>query len=173
MHNLSIYIPKLEDLWYEEKLQSDPDTMNYNAGYDVSYYGYHYDTGCIDFPESRWEEVFNKRINENRFFAYIKDNDLNEFVGYCNYHYNKNENRYECGILIDSKYRGKGYSKESLKLLCDTAKSNGIKELYDNFEVDRGNTLKIFESVGFKVVKETTWNKFGKSVNGVEVKIEL
>lgn len=50
------------------------------------------------------------------------------------------------------KYRGKGYSKESLKLLCDTARSNGIKELYDNFEIDRGNTLKIFESVGFKVV---------------------
>lgn len=173
MHNISLYIPELKDLWYEEKLQSDPETMSYNAGYDVSYYGYHYDTGCIDFPESRWEEVYNKRIKENKFFAYIKDNDLNEFIGYCNYHYNKNENRYECGVLIDSKYRGKGYSSDALNLLCDTARSNGIKELYDNFEIDRGNTLKLFESVGFKVVRKTTWKKFGKEVNGVEVKIEL
>lgn len=170
---LELYVPSLNDYWYEEKLQSDPDTMSYNAGYDVSYYGYHYDTGCIDFPKDKWSEAYNKRINDNRFFAYIKDNNINEYVGYCNYHYNKNENRYECGILIDSKYRGKGYSKKSLKLLCNKAKENGIKELYDNFEIDRGNTLKLFESVGFKVVKETSWKKFNKFVNGVEVKIEL
>ena len=48
-----------------------------------------------------------------------------------------------------------------------------IKELYDTFEVDRGNTLKIFETVGFKIVNELTWKKFGKEVTGVEVKIEL
>lgn len=173
MHNLSLYIPKLEDYWYEEKLQNDPDTMNYNAGYDVSYYGYHYDTGCIDFPKSKWEETFNKRRCGNKFFAYILDNDLNEFIGYCNYHYNKDSGNYECGLVIESIYRGKGYSKEALKLLCETAKNNGIKELYDDFEVDRGNTLKIFESVGFKVIKKTSWLKFGKLVEGVKVKIEL
>jgi len=46
---LELYIPKLEDYYYEQKLLSDKDTMNYNAGYNVSYKGYHYDTGCIDF----------------------------------------------------------------------------------------------------------------------------
>ena len=60
--NISLYIPRLEDLWYEAKLQSDPNTMSYNAGYDVSYFGYHYDTGCIDFPKERWEEVYDKRL---------------------------------------------------------------------------------------------------------------
>lgn len=173
LKKLSLYIPKLEDYWYEEKLQSDPDTMSYNAGYDVSYYGYHYETGCIDFPESKWGETFNKRKNENRFFAYIKDNEINAYIGYCNYHYNKNDDKYECGVLIESKYRGKGYSKEALKLLCEVATKNGVKDLYDNFEKDRGNTLKVFESVGFKVVNESSWTKFGKTVNGVEVKIEL
>ncbi len=173
MHDLSLYIPQLEDYWYEEKIQSDPNTMSYNAGYDVSYFGYHYDTGCIDFPKEKWEEVYNKRISEKRFFAYIKDNNLDEFVGYCNYHYNKNDNRYECGILIDSNYRCKGYSKEALRLLCQQAKENGIESLYDNFELDRENTLKVFESVGFKIVKKTSWNKFGKKVLGVEVKVEL
>ena len=170
---LSLYIPKIEDYWYEEKLQSNPNTMSYNAGYDVSYYGYHYDTGCIDFPKEKWQESYNKRIDENRFFAYIRDDNINEFVGYCNYHYNKNDDRYDCGILIDYNYRGKGYSKIGLKLLCDKAKKNGIKELYDNFEIDRENTLKVFESVGFEIVKYLKWKKFNKDVDGVEVRIKL
>lgn len=173
MKNINLYIPKLEDYWYEEKLQSDPKTMSYNAGYEVSYYGYHYDTGCIDFPKKKWEETYNKRIQENKYFAYIKDNDINEFVGYVNYHYNKNDDRFECGVVIESRYRGKGYSKSALKLLCITAKNNGIKELYDNFEINRDNTLSVFQSVGFKIIEEQKWIKFNKEVNGVLVKIVL
>jgi ASC-1-like (ASCH) protein len=72
---LELYMPGVEDYWYEQKIQADPLSMDYNAGYDVSYYGYHYDTGCIDFPEERWKETYEKRIRENRYFAYIKDND--------------------------------------------------------------------------------------------------
>ena len=77
------------------------------------------------------------------------------------------------GIVIEAKYRGKGYAKEALKLLCIEAKKNGIKELYDNFEIDRGKTLDIFKDVGFEVVEEQTWKKFGKDVKGVLVKIDL
>ena len=170
---LSLYVPKLEDYWYEEKLQSDPKTMNYNAGYNVSYEGYHYDTGCIDFPKEKWKETFDRRNNEDSFFAYIKDNDINEFVGYVNYHYNKNSNRYECGILIEDKYRGKGYAKEGLKLLCNEARKNNIKSLYDTFEADRGNALSLFESVGFKIIEKQVWKKFDKEVNSLLVKIDL
>lgn len=171
--NISLYIPKIEDFWYEEKIQSDPLTMSYNAGYNVSYYGYHYDTGCIDFPKERWQIVYDKRIKENRYFAYIRDNDIKEYVGYVNYHYDKNEDKYYCGIVIESKYRGMGYSKVALKLLCDTAKKNEIKELYDNFEIDRGNTLNIFKEVGFEIEENQVWKKFNKDVNGVLVKIIL
>ena len=171
MKNIELYVPKLEDYWYEAKVESDPESMSYNAGFDVSYYGYHYDTGCIDFPESRWEEVYNKRIRENRYFAYIKDNDINEYVGYVNYQLV--DEKWECGIVIEAKYRGKGYAKVSLKLLCEEAKNNGITELYDNFEIDRDNTLDLFKSVGFEVVKEETWKKFNKDVKGVLVRIVL
>ena len=173
MKNISLYVPQLEDYYYQEKIQSDALTMSYNAGYDVSYYGYHYDTGCIDFPNSRWNEVYEKRIKENRYFAYIKDNDINEYIGYVYYNYNDEEKRYECGILIEHKYRSKGYSKPSLMLLIEEARKNGIKELYDNFEIDRGNTLKLFMSVGFIIVEEKTWKKFDKEVKGVIVKINL
>lgn len=173
MKNLSLYVPELEDYWYEAKVQSDPLSMDYNAGYDVSYDGYHRDTGCIDFPKDKWEETYNKRMNDNKYFAYIKDNDLNEFVGYVNYHYNKSDDRYECGILIESTYRGKGYSKDALKLLCDKAREDGIKELYDNFEISRESALDVFKQVGFEVVKEQTWKKFDEDVKGVLVKIKL
>ena len=173
LKNITLHIPLLEDYWYEQKIQSDPLSMNYNAGYDVSYYGYHYDTGCIDFPKERWKEIYDKRILENRYFAYIKDNNIDEYVGYVNYHYNKNDKRYEWGIVIESKYRGRGYSKIALQLLCNVAKSNGIKELYDNFEMDRKNTLYVFKSIGFEVVEEQYWKKFNREVKGVLVKIVL
>ena len=167
--NLKIYVPRLEDYWYEQKLQSDPNTMSYNAGWDVSYDGYHYDTGCIDFPKSKWEDTFNKRKNENKFFAYLKDTNINEYVGYINYHYNENENKYYCGILIESKYRGKGYSKTGLKLLCDYAKEHGVTELYDDFEIDR-NGIKIFEDLGFKTVNKYNAKRFNKDIEIVVVK---
>jgi L-amino acid N-acyltransferase YncA len=173
MKNICLYIPKLDDYWYEEKIQSDPLTMSYNAGYDVSYYGYHYDTGCIDFPEEKWQEKKEKRKKDNSYFAYIKDKDIDSFVGYVNYQYNKDEDRYECGIVIEHQFRGNGYAKKALELLCNVAKKNGVKELYDNFEIDRGNTLDLFKSVGFEVVKEQSWKKFGKNAKGVLVRKEL
>ena len=171
MKNISLYIPSVDDYWYEEKIQSDPLTMSYNAGWDVSYDGYHYDTGCIDFPKDKWKSMFEKRKDKNRYFAYIKDNDLNEFVGYVNYQLN--DNKYDCGILIEAKYRGKGYSKDALKLLCDTARSNGISELYDGFEIDRGNTLDIFKSVGFEVISRDIVKKNNKDIESVNVRIKL
>ena len=171
MKNISLYVPKIEDYYYQERIESDPNTMSYNAGYDVSYYGYHYDTGCIDFPKSKWKEMYDRRVNNNEFFAYIKANE--KFVGYVYYQYNKEDKKYECGILIEYKYRGLGYAKEALKLLCKEAKRNGINELYDNFEIDRNNTLELFKSVGFNIVKETTWKKFNVYVKGVIVKIVL
>lgn len=173
MKNISFYIPKIEDYWYEQKIQSDPETMSYNAGYDVSYDGYHYDTGCIDFDKDKWETVYNKRINSPNFFAYIKDNNIGIFVGYCNYHYNPQERRYECGIVIEAKHREKGYSKEVLKMLCEKAKKDGVDSLYDSFEVNRCNTLKVFEAIGFTVVEKIVWKKFGEDVDGVVVKINL
>lgn len=171
--NLVLYIPELKDYWYEQKLQADIETMSYNAGYDVCYAGYHYDTGCIDFPKSNWLTTYERRINQHRFFAYIKDIDLNQFVGYCNYQYNTNENRYECGIVIEGKYRHQGYGQQGLMLLLHQARKDGIEALYDNFEMNRGNTLSMFLDCGFEIVKKTTWKKFGKDVSGAVVKIKL
>lgn len=53
MMKISFHVPDLNEYGYEQQLESDPLSMSYNAGYDVSYPGYHYDSGCIDFPEER------------------------------------------------------------------------------------------------------------------------
>ena len=171
MKNIELIKPKLEEYSYEKKLNEDKDTMSYNSGYDLSLDRYHYDTGCIDFPKKIWKEIYDKRKEEKRYFAYIKDHSINKYVGYVNYQYNKEEKIYECGIVIEAKHRGKGYSKDALKLLIKEANRNGIKYLYDIFEKDRGNTLNIFESIGFKVIKEITYKKFNRNVTGVVVRI--
>ena len=74
MDELALYVPKLDELWFYRKMMSDPETMSYNANWDVDYKGYHKDTGCIDFPESEWAEWYDYWINSEpeRFFAYIK-----------------------------------------------------------------------------------------------------
>ena len=82
MKNLQLYKPTIEDLLFRQDCMEDPATMNYNSGYDVSSPGYHYDTGCIDFPKSQWENWFNSKFsNPNFFYAYIKDLGINKFVG--------------------------------------------------------------------------------------------
>lgn len=172
MKNIELVIPKIEEYFYEEKLEKDPNTMSYNKGYDVTYSGYDYNTGCIDFSKDKWKETYNKRAKENRYFAYIKDWNINKYVGYVNYQYNKDEDIYECGILIEYKYRGKGYSKDALRLLIKEANKNGIEYLYDTFEKDRKVALNLFLDLGFEVYKESSWKKFNKKVSGVILRIQ-
>ena len=35
MEQLALYIPQLEDLWFYQKMMSDPETMAYSANWDV------------------------------------------------------------------------------------------------------------------------------------------
>lgn len=172
MKNIKLVVPDLKKYYYEKKLNEDPETMSYNAGYDVSYDGYNYDDGTILFPRDKWKKTYLKRQNSDRYFAYIKDTVINRYVGYVNYQYNCDDDRYECGVLIEAKYRGKGYSRDALRLLIMTAKLNGIDYLYDNFEADRGNTLELFKSIGFEVMEQQKWKKFHKDVDGVIVRIK-
>ncbi len=171
MNDLKLILikPELKDYWYEKQLLEDPKTMNYNAGYDVTYSGYHYDTGCIDFPEDKWEASYQKRKASDRFFAFLKDTVKDRYVGYVNYQYNSMNKRYECGILIEAKYRGLGYSKEGLYLLCDAAFKNGVDALYDGFEKDRVGAMKLFQEIGFQIVETSTWKKFDDIVEGVTI----
>ena len=70
MKNIKLVIPKKNEYFYKEKLESDAKTMSYNAGYEVTYNGYHYKTGCIEFNKENWFRILS---DDSRYFAYIKD----------------------------------------------------------------------------------------------------
>ena len=173
---MKIYLkePNLDEYWYEQKLLSDPLTMEYNAGWEVSYDGYDYQTGCINFPEEKWEFDFNRRKKNNRYFAYIINKENDEFVGKVNFQYNEKEKKYYCGVVIEAYHRGKGYGKEALKLLCEVAKTKyNITSFTDSFEETRIAAIRVFESVGFKVVNKYKSTRFKKEVEIVEVQYDF
>ncbi len=154
--------PELKDLWFRAQCMSDPDTMSYNAGYEVSYEGYHYNTGCIDFPEEKWERWFDEKMsNPGLYYAYIVDSETDEYVGYVNYN-KRDEGLYSMGIVIYSLFRGKGYMRPALIKLIEHARKNGVRQLWDSVPLSRENALKVFYSLGFEAKEEFISTRFNK-----------
>ena len=48
MEEIVLKSPTFEELWFIEKLLSDPETMSYNHAYG----------GTINFPKEQWEEWY-------------------------------------------------------------------------------------------------------------------
>ena len=139
---LRLYKPELEDLWFREKLLSDPDTMSYNNNWG----------GTIDFPRERWEDWYRRWVAESdgrHFYRYLSCED--KFVGEAAYHYDESRDVYLCSLVVLSEERGKGYGKEGLRLLCEAAKENLVDVLLDDIAADNPS-VKLFLDCGFKVV---------------------
>ena len=62
---------------------------------------------------------------------------------------------YIADVIIYAPYRGKGYGRKGLLLLCETAKANGIKELYDDIAIDN-SSVSLFLKCGFAEVLRTS-----------------
>ena len=152
----------------------DPATMEYNAGYDVSYDGYHYDTGCIDFPEHLWQNWADTKLkNSNFFYAYILDNETGNFVGYCNFNKNPETGKASMGIVIKSEFHGKGYMRPAMSLLIEKAKEKGVKFLTDTVPTNRERALKVFYDLGFEKVGEFMSKKFNEPEVVAEIEREI
>ncbi len=153
---LDLSVPKLEDLRYRQHILADPETMSYNKGYDLAFEGYHKDTGCIDFPQSEWQEWYSYFIEKEpeRFYAYIVRKEDNINIGEVNLH-KSCEEYYDMGIVIEAKHRGNGYAKEALKLLLQYAfETLNINAIHNDFEEERSAALKIHLDCGFKIIKK-------------------
>lgn len=137
---ISQYIPQIEDLWFRREFMADPDTMSYNNAWG----------GTIPFPKEDWESWYSAWVNpsdEKHFYRYLK-NEEGEFVGEIAYHIKGERNMCMADVIIAAKYRGKGYGKEGLLLLCEAAKTNGIACIYDNIAIDN-DAVKLFLEAGF------------------------
>ncbi len=170
MKKIKLYVPKLDDLWFRKACMEDPATMNYNAGYDLNFAGYHYETGCIDFPKEKWSKWVEDKLDDpNFFYAYILDEEAGIFVGYVNYAKNPETKKASMGIVIKNEYRGQGYMRPALKKLFEVAKKDGVAVLVDTVPKTRTVALKVFYDLGFKVVGRFTSKKFNLDETIVEI----
>ena len=140
---VELYIPKLEDLWFYQKMMSDPETMSYNDPWG----------GCIDYPDEVLPDWYARWVGQEpkRFYAYIKRSSDGAWIGDVNFHYTPERDWWDMGIVIYAPFRGKGYAVPALKLLLDHAfRDCGISRLHNDFETTRDAAWAIHRKVGFK-----------------------
>ena len=150
MPNIYLKVPNIEELHYRKEWMNDPKTMSYNAGYDIELQGYNKETGTITKTDEEMIAWYDNWIGKepDKFFAYIYDIDLPDPIG--EVYYYPDEDNHSMGILIDNKYRGKGYSYLALLELEKVAfEKNGISELSDMIPLDRVRAINSFKKAGF------------------------
>ncbi len=143
---ITLYKPRIEDLWFREKLLNDEATMTYN----------HACGGTIPFPKEKWGDWYDRWLlnHENkRFYRYITENG--EFLGEIAYHFDEARNVYIADVIIYVSYRGKGYGKKALLLLCENARNNGIQEIFDDIAIDNP-AIALFINCGFEETYRTS-----------------
>ena len=174
MSRLALYIPKAEDMWFVKRMQEDPSTMAYNAGWDVSFEGYHPDTGCIDFPESRWaaKQAYLVGHEPERFYAFVREVESGEFVGEVNFHRDPENGWHELGVVLYAPFRGRGYGHIALELLLRQAFVRyGVETLHNSFEPTRDPGLAIHRRAGFRQVGSGSTKRFGGPVELLELEL--
>lgn len=140
---VELYIPKLEDLWFYQKMMSDPETMSYNDPWG----------GCIDYPDEVLPDWYANWVGQepDRFYAYIKRSSDGTWIGDLNFHYTPEKDWWDMGIVIYAPFRGKGYAVPALRLLLHQAfRVCGISRLHNDFETTRDAAWAIHRKVGFK-----------------------
>ena len=150
MKNIYLKVPSINELHYRQKWMKDPKTMSYNAGYDIDLKGYDKNTGTTTKSNEEMIAWYNNWINQepDKYFAYIYDISISEPIG--EVYYYLDNGIHSMGIVIQDKYRGKGYSYMTLLELQKVAfEKNNISELSDFIPLDRIGAIKSFKKAGF------------------------
>lgn len=150
--SLSLHVPACEELWYRRKIMQDPETMSYNKGYDLNFEGYDKETGCIAFPKRQWADWHARFIGQEprNFYAYIVREPDGEWIGEVNVHKAADADWYEMGIVLEAKYRGRGYAADALRLLLQHAfERMGAKAIHNDFEEERRAAVQAHLAAGF------------------------
>ena len=150
MTNVYLKVPTIDELHYRQEWMKDPKTMSYNAGYDMDLKGYDKKIGTITKTDEEMISWYNNWINKepDKYFAYIYDKNITEPIG--EVYYYLDNGIHSMGIVIQDKYRGKGYSYKALLELEKVAfDKNNISELSDIIPLDRIGAIKTFMHAGF------------------------
>ena len=145
MNKIELHIPKENELEYRRQLIADQETMDYNIGYGDD------ETGCYYQSIEQVQDWYKNWNNgTDNYYAYIIRKEDNMPIGEVDIHWSGYYNKHIVGIVIEAKYRGKGYAEEALYLLCDVAFNKlNLSKIYDDFPATRLSAEKIFSKVGF------------------------
>lgn len=164
MGKVYLKVPRVEDLYYRQEWMKDEKTMSYNAGFDLNLKGYDKSTGTITKSDADMLIWYNNWIDKepDRFFAYIYDEEIEEPIG--EVYYYPDNGIHSMGIVIQDKFRKRGYGEKALLELEKIAfERNDISELSDMIPLDRIGAIKSFKKAGFiHTDKEEKGLKFGK-----------
>lgn len=149
--NIYLKVPSVDELYYRQEWMKDEKTMSYNAGFDMDLKGYNKENGIITKTDEEMINWYNNWINKepDKYFAYVYDNEIDEPLG--EVYYYPDNGIHSMGIVIQDKYRGKGYSYNALLELEKIAfEKNNINELSDMVPLDRVGAINVFKKAGFK-----------------------
>ncbi len=150
MSDIFLKVPTIAELHYRQEWMKDQKTMSYNSGFDLKLKGYDKNTGTIIKSDEEMINWYNNWINQepDKYFAYIYDKTIDEPIG--EIYYYLNNGIHSMGIVIQDKYRGKGYSYKALLELEKIAfEKYEISELSDIIPLDRIGAIKSFKKAGF------------------------
>ena len=171
---LELYVPEVKDMWFAQQMYADPETMAYNAGWDVPSASYHPDTGCIDFPESQWGKKLAGSVGREpeRFYAFLREKKTGKFVGEVDFHYTPSAGWHDMGVVVYAPCRRRGYGHEGLALLLRRAfLVCSVSRLHNSFEEERDPGLAIHLRAGFQVVGTSETVRFGRPVQVLELEL--
>ena len=72
-------------------------------------------------------------------------------------------------MIVLAEYRGRGFGKNGLDLLCDSAKKNGVNVLYDDI-LSNNPSVNLFLKNGFELIYSI--DKHVESNNGLVVGLQ-
>lgn len=140
---IDLYKPKLEDLWFREKMMADEHTMSYNNAWG----------GTIPFPQENWKQWYQIWLcdsEEKHYYRYLYNTDTDQYVGEIAYHYDEARGIHICDVIVFAEHRNSGFGSKGIQLLCCAAKENGIQILYDDIAADNPSYT-LFLKNGFTI----------------------
>ena len=138
----------MEDLWFKARMLADPETMAYNHAWG----------GTLPFPEEErlsWYRRWMECPDGKRFYRYLVLPENGAFVGEAAYRRAEDTGFFLADVLIYAPFRGRGYGRTGLRLLCGEAAARGIGALYDRIAADNTAALNLFCSEGFETAERT------------------
>ncbi|USR79169.1 GNAT family N-acetyltransferase [Arcanobacterium pinnipediorum] len=152
---LQLHIPSYAELSYRQQWMGDPEMMSYNAGWHISHPGYDNSTGCIDWPQSEWQQFLDVYCSDatRAGYFYLAHTPTHQFIGHA--HYRIVDDEAHIGINVIPVMRNQGLASLGLRLLLDHIQvATSARVAVNEFESSRLAAVRLHHKLGF--IKQAT-----------------